>query len=832
MKSPVIKRTRGLPPKAGNTVSEPSGKVSAPTEDELERLRQELETRTRELETERAELGRANAVVQNSLARYTELFDCAPVGYFDLAEDGSVQLANLTAARFAGVERERLLGTPFNLLVNEEQRKEFGAFLEQVFASGCKASCELRLVKAPGRSEQAVRIEAVLASDRLSCRVMMLDITDQKKTERALRDSEAFNRATLDALGALVVVLDHEGTILASNSAWRGFASLGAADWQKVSEGRNYLKVCEKSAAGGCADGAKTLKGIREVISGKLANWSHEYPCHSPSEWRWFLCHVTRLPGVGPVRVVVAHENITPIKLAQEAQRAGAERLRLAVQAANLGLWDWDVTTNRVDFSAEWSRQLGYDSSEIGHGFDEWETRLHPDDREQALVQIKRYVDRPEGPHQAEFRLRHKNGSWRWIYTRAEMYRDAAGKPTRMMGWHIDVTEQRQLAFHALRAQRLEAIGTLAGGVAHDLNNILAPTLLVTEMMRRKTQNPELLRLVAMIEDGTRRGAHIVRQVLVFSRGSQGLRTQLHLQSMLRELRTLIQETFPREISIRFEVASELKPIRADATQIHQVLMNLCLNARDAMLPGGGALTLVARNVEVSADEATLHSPAKPGPHVLLEIKDTGHGISDKIIGLIFDPFFTTKDVGKGTGLGLSSALGIVRSHQGFITVSSEQSSGSFFRVYLPADEVSEITDPRMIEAGNLPGGMGETILVVDDEPVLRNTTKLLLEDNGYRVLTAVNGRDALRVYAEEQGVIRLMITDMIMPEMDGAKLIREIHRIAPNLPIMISTGHMEQSDPDELKGLGVLEILQKPYGADKLLAAVRRLLPATRLRE
>ena len=806
-----------------------SGVASPLAVDELGRLRQELDSRMRELEGQRAELSRANAVVQDSLARYIELFDCAPVGYFDLGGDGTVQLVNLTGARFAGIERARLLGKPFHFLVNEEQQKEFGAFLEQVFATGCRASCELSLARVAGRPELAVRIEAVLAEDRQSCRAMMLDITEQKKAEKALWEKEVFNRATRDALGALVVVLDHEGTILASNSAWREAASLGAVDWQKVSEERNYLTVCEKAASLGCLDGAHTLKAIRDVISGKLTTWSYEYPCHSPGERRWYMCNVTKLPGEGPVRVVVAHENITPLKLVQEAQRAGAERLSNAVQEANLGLWEWDLVTNRIIFSAEWATQLGYESAEIGHGLDEWETRLHPEDREQALACIKSFLERTEGHYHSEFRLRHKDGSWCWIHSRGEMHRDAEGNPARMMGWHIDVTDQRELAFHALRDQRLEAIGTLAGGVAHELNNILAPTLLVTDMMRRKTQDPELLRYIAMIEESTRRGADIVRQVSMFSRGGQGLRLQVQMEALLRDFRTLILATLPREISIRFEVAPDLSPVRADATQLQQVLMNLCLNARDAMLPKGGELTITASNVEVTGAEASLHTNAKPGPHVLLEVGDTGDGIPNKIIGLIFDPFFTTKDVGKGTGLGLFSALGIVLSHQGFMTVSSEQKNGSTLRVYLPADEVKEKAeqssigpqDPHVIES--------DTILVVDDEETLRDTMRIVLEGKGYRVLTAINGRDALRVYTEEQAAIRLMITDMIMPEMNGVTLIREMVGLAPGLPIVVSTGHMQQAVCNELKDLGVFEVLKKPYGADDLLTAVQRRLPATR---
>lgn len=680
--------------------------------------------------------------------------------------------------------------------------------------------------RADGQRPPVVATETEADLRRIICKLEARQLELEREV-KALRETDVFSRAILDALHALVVVLDAKGTILASNTSWRGFAEEGATTWQQVSEGRNYLAVCEQSGAAGCLDASRSIKGIQDVITGRLSSWTNEYACHSPTERRWFVCRVTRLPGEGPVRVVVAHEDITAIKQAQEAQHASSERLRLAVQSANLGLWDWDMLTNRVDFSVEWKNQIGYADHEIGHDFKEWEDRLHPDDRVAALAHLRRYLARPVGPHLAEFRLRHKDGSWRWIYTRAEIFRDPGGNPVRMVGCHLDVTEHRHLTEQVLRTQRMEAIGTLAGGIAHDLNNILAPTLLITEMIRRKTADPELLRLVEMIDVGTKRGAHIIRQVLVFSRGTQGQRKSLGLGRLLADLEGLLRETFPREIKLSVKLARGLKPIMADATQFHQVVMNLCLNARDAMAGTAGELTLNARNVEVTAEEASAHPQAKPGPHVVLEVRDTGHGMSEAIIGRIFDPFFTTKDVGQGTGLGLSSALGIVRSHQGFITVASKPGAGSIFRVFIPADETASAPVSEAPIKTVFPQGNGELVLVVDDEPVVRETTQLILERNGYRVISAANGREACTLFGKNSGSLRLVVTDMVMPEMDGLALIRVLRVQAPRLPIVVSSGHMLAGKVDALATLGVTEILQKPFGADNLLSAAHRLLQA-----
>lgn len=768
----------------------------------------------------------AGKSAEDTSSTYVQLFESAPLGQLVLGADGTILLINRAAAHWIGVEGSRLKGRKLATLLDGAYRPAFKSLLKEVFASETKSSCELRLAHAPRRTGHIFRLEVMPSSDGLTCHALMHDVTEQKETEATLRESDHFNRATIDALQALVVVLDADGVILASNSAWRNFADARSSNWRVLSEGRNYLKVCEQSAAAGCADAGKALVAIREVIAGKRQSWSYEYPCHFKDEQSWFICHVSRLTGEGPVRVVVAHENISAVKLAQEAQRESAERLRLAVQAANLGLWDWDMVGGRVEFSPVWKKQLGHAEDEIGHGFNEWEDRLHPEDRAGAVAHLRRYLARPEGPHMAEFRLRHKDGTWRWIYTRAEIFRDSAGKPVRMVGCHLDVTEQRQLTEQVLRTQRMEAIGTLAGGVAHDLNNILAPTLLVTEMIRRKTTDPELLRLVGMIDDGTKRGAHIIRQVLVFSRGTQGQRTQLHAGRLLRDLETLVRETFPREITLKLSITPRLHPILADATQIHQVLMNLCINARDAMSPGGGQLTLSARNVDVTSAEALRQPHARPGPHVLLEVTDTGQGIDPGVIDRIFDPFFTTKDVGQGTGLGLSTALGIVHSHQGFITVASRPGAGAVFRVYLPASGSSPaalVEEPKT-NAG--PRGNGETVLVVDDEPLLLETTRLILESNGYSVLTACDGHHALARADEVEGVgIDLVFTDITMPEMGGVELIRALREKWPRIPVLVASGHLHDARNKELASLGVREVLQKPCVATEILEAVKRLL-------
>ena len=327
-----------------------------------------------------------------------------------------------------------------------------------------------------------------------------------------------------------------------------------------------------------------------------------------------------------------------------------------------------------------------------------------------------------------------------------------------------------------------------------------------------------------MIEQGARRGANIIRQLLTFSRGIEGERGPVQARYLLKEMAAIIRETFPREITVREQIPPDLWPILADATQIHQVLMNLCVNARDAMRHGG-TLSLAARNVMLGEADLLPHPKSRPGPYLRLEIADTGEGIPREHLDRIFEPFFTTKEIGRGTGLGLSTVIGIVKSHGGFVAVASEVGRGSAFTVCLPAAvgaAEGEMPSPTARELGQ-----NELILVVDDEaPVLR-AISLALEAHNYRVLTAHDGREALAVFAQHREGIRLVVTDIMMPGMSGVALIRALRALEPGLRIIAASGLHDQDRRDELALLGVTAILAKPCGQTELSSAVRKELAA-----
>jgi PAS domain S-box-containing protein len=384
-----------------------------------------------------------------------------------------------------------------------------------------------------------------------------------------------------------------------------------------------------------------------------------------------------------------------------------------------------------------------------------------------------------------------------------------------------DLTERRKLEAQFLRAQRMESIGTLASGVAHDLNNILTPIMMSVAVLRLGLSAEKRDSLCDTIEMSAARGAQIVKQVLTFGRGLEGERHPLQVDMLITEMEQMIRSTFPKELVLECIKGPHLRLVLGDATQIHQVLLNLCVNARDAM-PDGGTLRLSATNLEIDASYASMlsDSEAIPGNYVLLEVSDTGGGIPPEILERIFDPFFTTKGVGKGTGLGLSTVHGIVKSHGGFLKVVTGLGKGSTFQIYLPAAPVQGAAVDSAVSAPP-PTGHGECVLVVDDELAIVNAARAVLEANGYRVLLANNATEALVLYTEHPQEVSLVLTDIMMPGMNGVLFLRTLRKINPDVPVIASTGLCNQAQLDTLKSLGVETVLHKPYNSNTLLRTI-----------
>jgi len=401
---------------------------------------------------------------------------------------------------------------------------------------------------------------------------------------------------------------------------------------------------------------------------------------------------------------------------------------------------------------------------------------------------------------------------------------DNAGVPKSILIVNTDLSERKKIEAQFLRTQRMESIGTLAGGIAHDLNNVLAPILMSVEMLKEKFTDDQSRRMLGILESSAKRGADMVKQVLTFARGVDGERVLLQTRHLIKEVVKIVGDTFPKTVQLKTNISENLWTIMGDATQLHQVMVNLTVNARDAM-PNGGTLTITAENTILEPNQEQ-PAGAKPGFYVVVQIADTGTGIPRQILDKIFEPFFTTKEMGKGTGLGLATVLGIVKSHGGFVQVQTEVNKGTTFLIYLPALENAQ-TQQNDTERRTLPTGKGELILAVDDEVSVLSMTKETLENFGYRVLTAKDGTEAVATYTAHRSEIKGVLTDMLMPFMDGPATIRVLKKLDPHVKIIAASGLMDNEKVKDATGLDNITFLMKPYTAEKLLTTLHRILSA-----
>ncbi len=387
-----------------------------------------------------------------------------------------------------------------------------------------------------------------------------------------------------------------------------------------------------------------------------------------------------------------------------------------------------------------------------------------------------------------------------------------------------DITEKKKLEAQFLRSQRMESIGTLAGGIAHDLNNVLTPLLVAVQMLKEKITDDDGQQLLRVLETNVQRGASLVKQVLAFGRGVTGERAMVYPAHIVREIKQIVHETFPKSVKFEFHSPDDLWTIIGDPTQIHQVLLNLCVNARDAM-PKGGVLAIHMENMMFDEIYAGMNPEAQSGPYVCIKVEDTGTGIPKAIQDKIFDPFFTTKALGKGTGLGLSTTMAIVKSHGGFINYYSTPGKGTAFKVYFPANTTLVDAENAVMEQSQLPRGHNELVLVVDDEEPIRNLAQKVLTRFGYRVLLAADGAEAVSLYAPRQNEIDVVITDMAMPIMDGLATIVALKAINSAVRIVSSSGLATDGGTAMAKNAGIQHFIPKPYTAETMLNTLHEVL-------
>ena len=637
------------------------------------------------------------------------------------------------------------------------------------------------------------------------------DVTDHKQREEELQNERNRLRTLIDVLPHSIYMKDTACRKTMANPI--DVAILGCRSEAEALGTTDFDFFPKEIAESFSRDDRTVLQTGEPVID------REEYYVDREGHTRWLFTskvpvrdrqgNVIGLIGVG--------RDITSIREREAKIREQAQLLDIASDAITVR-----DDNNRIRF---WNK-----SAEGNYG---WSAQEATGKDEDELLHSKR----PGEPKEA-FRVVMEKGMWvgdlhyvtkdgreilgeaRWTLIRDEI----TGRFS-ILCVSTDVTERRAIQAQLLRAQRLESLGTLAGGIAHDLNNVLTPIISGLETIEPAIVDERAKHILSTIIRSAQRGAGVIKQVLGFARGVEGEHKPVSIQGVLEEVAGIIRETFPKSIEVLLHSPADVSPIMGSATQLHQVLMNLCVNARDAM-PEGGRLSISARRVHLDESYARMHLGAKPIAYVQIEVEDTGTGMTLDVVDKIFDPFFTTKAPGKGTGLGLSTALTIIKAHGGFINVYSEPGRGSSFKVYVPAAE-PVATGSDQGPSGLPASGKGEIILVVDDEEAVRETTRWALEQKGYSVILAADGTEAVAIFVEHRKDIRCVIVDMMMPHMDGAATIRTIRRLEPGVRMIATSGLPSNGYIAEARGLGALAFLAKPYSTDLLLRTVREVMGA-----
>lgn len=736
------------------------------------------------------ELRQRDALLRNMMENVEDLVAV-------VAPDGRLILSSPSHRRLFGSYTPEP-GTEFLAYVHPVDRSRVAMALRRALESGSSGQVEYRLVL-PNTNERTLEGQGNVMFDEAGQQQGVLwvarDITERCIAERRILEQAAL----LDEARDAICVNDLDQHILFWNrSAERLY---GWAANEAIGRNANEL-LCQDQVA---------LRALKTLIQRGEWNGELQQTTRSGEQLvvasRWTLI---RDEHGAPKSILVINTNVTEQKKAEQKIREQAALLDKARDAILVG----DLDRRIVYWNEGATRLYGWTPEDaIGRRIEDFLFSEKPRDWEGILLELAE-----KGEWIGELQQRTKDGREVITQCRQTLVRDASGQPTSILYINSDVTEQKKIEAQFLRTQRMESIGALAGGLAHDLNNVLGPIMMAADVIQADPRNQGNAGLIDLIGSSARRGAELVKQILTFARGMDAGRTSLQVANLVTEVVKLAADTFPRDVVVESTLADDLPSVQGDATQVHQILLNLFVNARDAM-PGGGKIHARVQAVNVEQRLTPFYRVPVSGRFVLIEVADTGTGIPADILPKIFEPFFTTKDPGKGTGLGLSTVLGIVKSHGGFVEVASDPGKGTSFFVYLPAGEAPlQVTTPTEPSHGR-----NEGILVVDDEAAILEITRETLAAYNYRVLTASNGEEAIGVFARNQSEIDVLVTDLVMPGMAGTILIGKLRQLKPGLRVIAVRGV-----PVNPRDLPVDHFLKKPFGTSALLQAVRTVLDAS----
>ena len=664
---------------------------------------------------------------------------------------------------------------------------------------------------------EEVRIETLKAGKHWRAVAVCTEISSQKQMEADLRESEARARFLADSIPHLVWTTQPNGTIDYFNRRCVEYTGATLEElfgwgWEHVIHPEDYPGLLKVYLVG-----MKTGTAFEHQF--RIKRFDDEY--------RWHQGRVLpRRDEKGElVRWYGTSTDIDDFIKAESSLRESEQRLQAALHAGAMGIWEWNMITDALLWSSETERLFGIEEGTFEGTYGAYQAFLHPEDRELVRDSIKKAVEH-HIIFENEHRILLKDGTLRWVSGKGRAYYNREGQAVRMLGTVADITDRKRLESQYLQSQKMEGIGRLAGGIAHDFNNLLSVILGYAEMTEMEIgEGSDLLLNIHNIQTAATRAAKLTAQLLAFARRQVSEARIIQPNAVISEMQPMLKPLIREDITLTFSLSEGAGSVKADPTQIEQIIVNLVVNARDA-LPRGGRIIIQTESLLLAEHYLQEQMQITPGDYVLLSVSDTGTGMTEEVKNRLFEPFFTTKDVGKGTGLGLATVYGIVKQSAGYIFVYSEEGKGTTIKIYLP--RVSEILPAAQEKATKgVRGGGTETLLVVEDEQLVREITIKTLQRHGYTVLEAENGEVALRVVQDYKGRIDLVVTDAIMPVMNGKELADRLKVVLPGIPVMYVSGYTEEvTSVQGIMPEGTF-FLQKPFTASGLASKVRQVLEA-----
>ncbi|MDO9264263.1 MAG: PAS domain S-box protein [Desulfosalsimonadaceae bacterium] len=768
---------------------------------------------------------RAEEALRESEQKHRLLFENAGDAIFIHNLEARILAANPAACKGLGYSQEELTAMTVYQVDSPEQAQHAPKRIAELMENGHLSFETLHQHKDGSLIPIEVNSRLISWDGQPAIMSICRDITDRKKAEEALRLSAVWHRTLVETIPDLVWLKDMNGVYLSCNHTFERFFGakeadiVGRTDYDfKDKDLADFFREHDKKAiaAGGPSVNEEWLTfpdngylGLFETVKTPM---------------RDVQGHLVGVLGIA--------RDITARKRSEDALRESEERLRVALDATRIGIWDWNIEQDIWYASPKYYTMLGYEPETGPSDRTVWLDRVHPQDREFVASKIRQVLDGKDAHYEYEARMQHADGSYKWHRVLGNVIdRDEHGKATRMLGVRMDITEgkraeeeREKMQAQLNQALKMESVGRLAGGVAHDFNNMLGIILGHTEMAMDQVDPVQpLYDDLVEIRKAAERSADLTRQLLAFARKQTVAPMVLDLnetvESMLKMLRRLIGE----DIDLAWLPGPGMWPVKVDPTQIDQILANLCLNARDA-IAGVGKVTIGTEKVVFDEAYCAENADVVPGEYVLLAVSDDGFGMDKETLGKLFEPFFTTKEMGKGTGLGLATVYGIVKQNNGFIKVYSEPGQGTTFKIYLPRYRGKSGQMQKEFAAEPISGGH-ETILLVEDEPAILKMTTMMLERMGYHVMAANTPGAAIRLAEAHPADIHLLMTDVVMPEMNGRDLAKNLLSLYPHLKRLFMSGYTA----NVIAHHGVLDegvhFIQKPFTKKVLADMLREVL-------